>query len=252
MRLINLAGQRFGRLVAQWPVGRDKHFIWWLCLCDCGGLKIAGKSQLHNRVGGVKSCGCLSQENHSSDKARMRGKLGGRQFIDITGKKFGRLTAQWPAGHKSQGKNAPMIHWLCSCECGKLVVVAVGNLGSGNSTSCGCYSKEVRGKCNLKHGKSRTPEYIMWQMAKHRAAAKGWPFDIVVEDVVIPALCPMLGIPIFQANGVLQDHSPQLDRRDNAKGYVKGNIRVISCKANRSKSDLTLEEMKLMVANWDR
>lgn len=91
----------------------------------------------------------------------------------------------------------------------------------------------------------------MFQMAKYRAREKGLPFNLDLADIVIPALCPLLEIPLFQSGGVLQDNSPQLDRRDNAKGYVKGNVRVISCKANRSKSDLTLEEMKLMVTNWN-
>jgi hypothetical protein len=170
------------------------------------------------------------------------------KLSELTNRVFGRLTARWFVGYVGKGR---MYHWLCSCECGNLAVVSVGNLTSGNSTSCGCYYNEMRKTCNLKHGKSRTPEYIMWQMAKHRAAAKGLPFNLDVHDVVIPTLCPMLKIPLFQANGVLQDNSPQLDRRNNAKGYVKGNVRVISCKANRSKSDLTLEEMKLMVENWD-
>lgn len=91
----------------------------------------------------------------------------------------------------------------------------------------------------------------MWQMAKHRAKRDGVPFEISVEDVVIPERCPMLGIPLFQANGVLHDNSPTLDKKEGAKGYVLGNVRVISCKANRSKSNLTFEEMKLMVQNWN-
>jgi hypothetical protein len=90
----------------------------------------------------------------------------------------------------------------------------------------------------------------MFHMAKRRALDAGLPFNIELSDVVIPSHCPMLLIPICRDNPVLMDNSPTLDKIDNAKGYVKGNIRVISCKANRSKSDLTLEEMKLMVQNW--
>jgi hypothetical protein len=182
--------------------------------------------------------------------------LGGQmKFVDLTDRKFGRLTVRWVAGRGTAGsgigaRRFPQINWLCSCECGNLVTVPVHNLISGNSTSCGCYAKEMQKKCNVTHGKSRTPEYIMWQMAKHRAAEKGIPFSITVNDVVIPERCPMLNIPLFQANGVLHDNSPTLDRRNGAEGYVKGNIRVISYKANRSKSNLTLEEMKLMVLNW--
>ncbi len=170
------------------------------------------------------------------------------KILDLTGRIFGRLTARWFVGYVGKAR---MYHWLCSCECGGLVTTSVANLTSGGSTSCGCYSREVRGKCNFKHGKSRTPEYIMWQMAKHRAREKGLPFNIDVTDVVIPTLCPMLRIPLFQSGRVLQDNSPTLDRRDGSRGYVKENVRVISYKANRSKNNLTFDEMKLMVANWD-
>ncbi len=170
------------------------------------------------------------------------------KILDLTGRIFGRLTARWFVGYVGKAR---MYHWLCSCECGGLVTTSVANLTSGGSTSCGCYSREVRGKCNFKHGKSRTPEYIMWQMAKHRAREKGLPFNIDATDVVIPALCPMLRIPLFQSGRVLQDNSPTLDRRDGSRGSVKENVRVISYKANRSKNNLTFDEMKLMVANWD-
>src|SRR6267142_2836439 len=136
-------------------------------------------------------------------------------------------------------------------ECDGLVTTSVANLTSGNSTSCGCFFRETRKTCHLTHGKSRTPEYVMWQMAKHRAREKGLPFNLDVTDVIIPVLCPMLKIPLFQSGGVLQDNSPTLDRRDGSKGYVKENVRVISYKANRSKNNLTFDEMKLMVANWD-
>lgn len=178
------------------------------------------------------------------------------RFNDLTGKTFGRLTVAWVTGRGTAGpgieaRKFPQIQWLCFCECGTFVSVPYANLTSGNSTSCGCYSKEIRRTCNLKHGKSRTPEYIMWQMAKHRAKAAGLPFSISVQDIVIPELCPMLKIPLFQANGVLHDNSPSLDKLDATKGYVVGNVRVISYKANRAKNNLTLDEMKLMVQNWN-
>lgn len=91
----------------------------------------------------------------------------------------------------------------------------------------------------------------MWCMAKTRAKRVGVPFNIAVTDIVIPERCPFLGIPLEGGIKVLSDASPTLDRKEGAKGYVKGNIRVISYKANRTKSNLTLDEMKLMVANWD-
>lgn len=53
----NVAGMRFGRLVAQWPVGRRARSIYWLCVCDCGTLTIVRGSHLTRAA--IKSCRCL-------------------------------------------------------------------------------------------------------------------------------------------------------------------------------------------------
>lgn len=60
----------------------------------------------------------------------------GRHSLDITNQQFGKLIAI-----KVVGKSGRENVWLCECECGKLTEVRVGNLGSGNSQSCGCYRK---------------------------------------------------------------------------------------------------------------
>ena len=54
-RLLNLTGQRFGRLVA---VSREDGR--WLCRCDCGGTKRVVTGQLQEGV--VRSCGCIVKE----------------------------------------------------------------------------------------------------------------------------------------------------------------------------------------------
>lgn len=56
---MNLSQTRFGRLVAQWPVGREgKSFrIVWLCVCDCGKISLVRTN--HLRGGHIRSCGCL-------------------------------------------------------------------------------------------------------------------------------------------------------------------------------------------------
>jgi hypothetical protein len=183
-------------------------------------------------------------------------KEGEMRFIDLTGRKFGRLTVQWPAGrgtvgNRTSGKKFPQIHWLCLCECGNTPVISVANLTGRNSYSCGCWNRELAAKRLTTHGMTGSAEQSMWQMAKIRAKRKGLPFDLKIEDIVIPERCPMLEIPIARGSGKLNDNSPTLDRREGSKGYVKGNIRVISYKANRAKNNLTFEEMKLMVKNWN-
>lgn len=66
----DLVGQRFGRLVAIEPIGRDKQgYVIWRCKCDCGNEKNATLKCLGR---GTSSCGCLSREVHD----RMRTKHG--------------------------------------------------------------------------------------------------------------------------------------------------------------------------------
>lgn len=90
------------------------------------------------------------------------------------------------------------------------------------------------------------PELTMCAGAKRRAKQRGLPFDITLDDVVIPEKCPALGIPLFHnigGNGQPTDNSPELDRIIPSKGYVKGNIIVVSRRANRVKSNISIEDL---------
>lgn len=86
----------------------------------------------------------------------------------------------------------------------------------------------------------------MLQNARTRARAAGVPFILSVQDIVVPSHCPILGLPLFQVLGKKGggDNSPSLDRVIPEKGYVPGNIIVISNRANRLKSDATIAELR--------
>lgn len=84
---------------------------------------------------------------------------------------------------------------------------------------------------------------MLW-MAKNRSHKKGLDFNIDETDVLIPSHCPVLGIPLKPQVGKATHNSPSLDRIDSKKGYVKGNVIVVSRRANLLKNDATLEEME--------
>jgi hypothetical protein len=84
----------------------------------------------------------------------------------------------------------------------------------------------------------------MWSAAKKRAKKQGVPFDIVRTDILIPKTCPVLGIVLSVSDGYKSDFSPSLDKFIPSLGYVKGNISVISSRANRIKTDATLNEIR--------
>ena len=89
--------------------------------------------------------------------------------------------------------------------------------------------------------------------AKDRARRKGLEFNLTSEDIPIPSNCPILGIPMRSVMGMGRkkgqrlDSSPSIDRIDNSQGYVRGNVVVVSYRANRIKSDATVEELQQIV-----
>ena len=127
----NLTGQKFGKLTPLYRVRlpQNKKGTFWLCQCDCGNTIITRANSL--QVGHTKSCGCLQKEN-----AKKQGK---NKLIDITGKKFGKLTVLQLMPNRAECGHTL---WQCQCECGNIVVVDKSALIQGRTKSCGCLKTE--------------------------------------------------------------------------------------------------------------
>lgn len=93
----------------------------------------------------------------------------------------------------------------------------------------------------------RDPRGDLLKDARYRAKRAGVPCTITKDDIVIPDVCPVFGIPIAKTEGRASDSSPSLDRVIPSQGYVRGNIVVVSLKANRIKSDSSVEELRQLV-----
>ena len=103
-----------------------------------------------------------------------------------------------------------------------------------------------RTKSSLVWGR-RNPEKRMLIGARTNAKRRGLEFTITVDDIHIPDVCPVLGIPLYVAPieiGGVSPNSPSIDRINNELGYVPGNIRVISWRANNLKRDATADELE--------
>lgn len=92
------------------------------------------------------------------------------------------------------------------------------------------------------------PEHLIWMETKKRAKKRNIIFDIEVSDIVIPKVCPILGIELVFGQGKAHEASPSLDRVIPEKGYVKGNCFIISLSANRKKQDNSLEDFEKIIS----
>jgi hypothetical protein len=117
------------------------------------------------------------------------------------------------------------------------------------------YNNTKRGrKARMRWNVSQLRQIHIFLYNKRRTAKKkNIPYTLTKEYVMslpIPKICPILGIPIFvqkQKIGMHMDNSPSLDRIKPEAGYVPGNVRVISHRANRFKSDMTVKEARLVL-----
>lgn len=105
----------------------------------------------------------------------------------------------------------------------------------------GLYSKEEQEEAKVRLLKNKAMN----------AARAGIPFDLKVEDLVWPQYCPVLGIELSyerKGSGEVHDNSATFDRLDPNKGYVRGNVFIISYRANRIKNDGSAEEHRRIAA----
>jgi hypothetical protein len=103
------------------------------------------------------------------------------------------------------------------------------------------YKKYSRDSYHRRKNDPLARQKNLWKHAKARAAKKNLPFNIEVEDVLIPDICPIMKEPITPVGS--GPFSASLDRIVPELGYIKGNIRVISLLANQMKWNATREQL---------
>lgn len=95
------------------------------------------------------------------------------------------------------------------------------------------------------------PEYkikkVLIQCTKNSARLKHLEHNITIEDLILPEYCPILEIKFNFSVGSM--YGPTVDRIDNSKGYIKGNIKIISRLANTMKNAANFEELEKFSKN---
>ena len=237
--LIDIVGQKFGKLTVLKPVKRDKYGkIIYLCKCDCGTEKeIARASLIKNWT---KSCGCLYKEAQDA------------RLIDLKGKTFNNLIViEKYNGILSKDRGDHCAYWLCKCICGNIKPISSRDLRSNRIKSCGCQNYNY-----IKRRKFEDPIKIN----AHNAYRKYSDEDLSFEDflVISQQNCFYCNAPPQQkyntfTNRKTVDKSVSdgyvfyyngIDRIDPGRGHSRDNI-VACCKhCNTAKLDLSFEEFK--------
>lgn len=129
----DLVGQYFGKLLVKQDSGKraSNGGIIWTCECECGNIVDIPGGNLTRKKYGQITCGrCIKAE-------------------DLTGQKFGKLTAIENTGKKTNDKYV----WKCLCDCGNYTEVHSANLKNGSVRSCGCLHLQKVDLTGQKFGK---------------------------------------------------------------------------------------------------
>ena len=118
------------------------------------------------------------------------------------------------------------------------------------------YYWEQKERHDRKKSRIKNRERYLFLAAKNRAKKYNIEFTIDILDILIPEFCPLLKERLSTEMHTGNSFSPSLDRIDSTKGYVPGNVWVISNKANRMKSNAAAEELiifaKSVLDYWDK
>ena len=149
-----------------------------------------------------------------------------KNFVDIAGQRFGRLTALTTAGNTRHGKRI----WSCICDCGHMTEVVSGDLRNGKTQSCGCFRREVCRETGRKngphvrtHGMSGTPEHKAYRDAKGRCNNPSRPNYRNYGGRGIKFL--FTSFEQFYAELGPRPEGMSLDRIQNDSDYAPGNVR---------------------------
>lgn len=150
--------------------------------------------------------------------------------VDLTGQKYGRLTVLSMV--RTPGKD---VRVNCRCDCGGEITALAYNIRNGNTSSCGCLSREVRvarglllaplmGAANRRHGRSATPTYTRWSDAKKRChSPQNKRFMYYGARGIQMCAKWRYSFAAFFADMGECPPGLTLERLDNDKGYEPGN-----------------------------
>lgn len=95
------------------------------------------------------------------------------------------------------------------------------------------------------------PAKAIFNSARHRAIRDNIVFDLVESDIVVPLVCPVLGIPLIMGTGCVHNNSPSIDRINPELGYIKDNIIIVSHLANTIKTNASPSQIRMVAEFYE-
>ena len=175
-------------------------------------------------------------------------------FIDLTGKKFGRLTVRGRIGYLYGGDVA----WSCECKCGNQKTIVGASLRNGLTKSCGCLSRELasKRKPNKTHGMSKKGEYTSWLAMKARCSRRSHVANHIYRDIEICQRWKDGFENFFEDMGHKPFQKATLERVDNTSGYNRDNCKWASYaeQAHNKRTNVWIEHngIRMIKSDWIR
>lgn len=146
---------------------------------------------------------------------------------DYSGERIGRLTVKRLIGRKEDRSRKPWL-WECECDCGNIIEACSPELSTQDTKSCGCLNAELASERNRKHGYIGTREYLAWKGIKQRVFNKNNKDYEVYSKVGMSDSFANDFTAFLEDIGKIPEGMEgrvSVDRIDNTKGYVEGNVR---------------------------
>lgn len=135
-----------------------------------------------------------------------------------------------------------------SCEqslnLSKFSLIEKWNINSDTKNTCKKCSIKIRQTEKLNRDWKVDAARLLYKNIKSRCKRMGREFSIDIEDIIIPEKCPVFGFELKREDRETWMCAPSVDRIDSSKGYIKGNVTVVSRRANIIKRDATIEELE--------
>lgn len=234
----DITGQKFGILTVVGMVKKGTLFH-AVCECACGGTKTVAPTNLYR---GMQSCGCLPRARKPTLLSHMIGQRFG--FLEV-------LTME-QVGKTESGKQSGTYYAVCCCHnCGNPHhPVLPAALRRGATTSCGCREDHyVRnsGENNVGYKGYREISGKFWNGYKKGAAERGIQFDLSIKTAWAlferqGRCCALSGTHLVFGPGRNSRTTASLDRINNTRGYVSGNVQWVHKRINLMRNTLEIDD----------